>query len=269
MIVHSELSVLSLFIRLHHSPAHSPSATPVARSHASAHLRGRRKQALAPTVAGTMAGYRFWCFAVFLSGAPLTTVLLSDARAGDEPTLPASRSSRATSVESIAPFITEASRRSAIPAQWIRGVMQLESSGNGRAISPKGAVGLMQIMPGTWVELSVRYGLGIHPFDIRTTTSWLALRTSVKCTIVADRQAFLRPTMPVRCDMNSTSLQESRFHPKGRPTSRRSHHCWTTSRANMPQLTAGVHFHGGRLPCLLGGRVHRDGHSVCIRNAST
>ena len=39
------------------------------------------------------------------------------------------------------------------------------------------------------------------------------------------------------------------FHPKLRPTSRRSHHCWTTSRVNMPQLTAGVHFLGGRLPC--------------------
>jgi soluble lytic murein transglycosylase-like protein len=43
--------------------------------------------------------------------------------------------------------------------------MQLESAGNGRAISPKGAPGLMQITPGTWVELSVRYGLGIDPFD--------------------------------------------------------------------------------------------------------
>src|SRR6185437_1638500 len=97
--------------------------------------------------------------------ALLTAVLLSDARAGDEPTLPASRSSRATSVESFAPFITEASRRFAIPAQWIRGVMQFESAGDGRAVSPKGALGLMQIMPGTWIELSVRYELGIDPFD--------------------------------------------------------------------------------------------------------
>jgi len=43
--------------------------------------------------------------------------------------------------------------------------MQFESAGDGRAVSPKGALGLMQIMPGTWVELSVRYGLGIDPFD--------------------------------------------------------------------------------------------------------
>jgi soluble lytic murein transglycosylase-like protein len=26
-------------------------------------------------------------------------------------------------------------------------------------------MGLMQLMPGTWVELSVRYGLGLDPFD--------------------------------------------------------------------------------------------------------
>jgi hypothetical protein len=45
--------------------------------------------------------------------------------------------------------------------------MQLESGGDERAISPKGALGPMQIMPRTWVELSVRYGLGIDPFDPR------------------------------------------------------------------------------------------------------
>ena len=33
----------------------------------------------------------------------------------------------------------------------------------------------------------------------------------------------------------------------------RSHHYWTTSRVNMPQLTAGVHFLCGRLPGLLSG----------------
>ena len=166
MIVYPKLPVSSLFIRSqHHSPAHGPSATAVARNDASAWLRSRRKHALPPTVAGTIAGYRFRRFGVFLSGALLRTVLPSDARAGDEPTLPASRSSRASSVESFAPFITEASRRFAIPTQWIRGVMQLESFGDGRAISPKGALRLMQIMPGTWVELSVRYGLGIDPLD--------------------------------------------------------------------------------------------------------
>jgi len=144
----------------HHSPAHGPSATAVAGNHASARLRGQRKQALGPAVAGTIAGSRSCRFGVFLSGALLATVLLSGARAGDEPTLPASGSSRASSVESLAPFITEASRLFAIPTQRIRGVMQLESSADGRAISPKGALGLMQMMPGHLgrSELPVRIG---------------------------------------------------------------------------------------------------------------
>jgi hypothetical protein len=45
--------------------------------------------------------------------------------------------------------------------------MQIESSGNAHAVSSRGALGLMQIMPGTWVALSVRYGLGIDPFHPR------------------------------------------------------------------------------------------------------
>src|SRR5215472_15499673 len=46
-----------------------------------------------------------------------------------------------------------------------RAVMQIESAGDEHATSRRGAMGLMQIMPGTWVELSVRYGLGLDPYD--------------------------------------------------------------------------------------------------------
>lgn len=114
-----------------------------------------------------MAGSRLLRLAACLSGVLLTTVLLSDTMAGVASTAPGSRSSRAFHVESFATFITEASRRFAIPAHWIRAVMQLESAGGERAVSPKGALGPMQIMPRTWVELSARYGLGIDPFDPR------------------------------------------------------------------------------------------------------
>ncbi len=62
-------------------------------------------------------------------------------------------------------FATEASHRFAIPERWVRAIMQAESGGNAHSISPRGALGLMQIMPATWVELSVRYDLGIDPFD--------------------------------------------------------------------------------------------------------
>lgn len=64
-------------------------------------------------------------------------------------------------------FVTEASHRFAIPERWIDAVMQVESGGNAHAISPRGALGLMQIMPATWVELSARHDLGIDPFDPR------------------------------------------------------------------------------------------------------
>ena len=72
---------------------------------------------------------------------------------------------RYETIDRFAGFIAEASTRFAIPASWIRAVMQVESGGDERATSPRGAIGLMQLMPGTWVELSVRYGLGLDPFD--------------------------------------------------------------------------------------------------------
>jgi soluble lytic murein transglycosylase-like protein len=67
----------------------------------------------------------------------------------------------------IAAHITEASQRFGIPADWIRAVMRAESAGDVRAISSKGAMGLMQIMPGTWAELRLRYRLGRDPYDPR------------------------------------------------------------------------------------------------------
>lgn len=67
----------------------------------------------------------------------------------------------------IADFVDEASRRFAIPTLLIRAVMQAESGGDARALSTQGAMGLMQIMPGTWAELRLRYGLGADPYDPR------------------------------------------------------------------------------------------------------
>ena len=61
--------------------------------------------------------------------------------------------------------IAEASRRFDIPETWIRAIMRVESHGDVRAISPKGAMGLMQIMRPTWDGLRARYGLGNDPFD--------------------------------------------------------------------------------------------------------
>jgi len=61
--------------------------------------------------------------------------------------------------------IAEAARRFNIPVAWIRAVMQIESRGQRHAVSPKGAMGLMQIMPDTWMELRTHYALAGDPFD--------------------------------------------------------------------------------------------------------
>jgi hypothetical protein len=67
-------------------------------------------------------------------------------------------------------IIDEAAGRFGIPDTWIRGVMQAESGGrtqrDGRPIiSPKGAMGLMQVMPDTYRTLRIQYGLGSNAYD--------------------------------------------------------------------------------------------------------
>lgn len=66
-----------------------------------------------------------------------------------------------------APHVAEASLRFGIPQDWIWRVMHVESRGNARAVSPAGAMGVMQIMPGTWAMLTARHRLGSDPFDVR------------------------------------------------------------------------------------------------------
>lgn len=66
-----------------------------------------------------------------------------------------------------AAYVQEAAQRFGIPESWIWAVMRVESRGQARAVSPKGAMGLMQIMPATWAALRARYGLGADPFDPR------------------------------------------------------------------------------------------------------
>lgn len=83
-------------------------------------------------------------------------------------TLPAA----AQSVARWQPLIAEASVRFGIPVAWIERVMRAESGGRtmlgGRPIvSHAGAMGLMQLMPGTWAEMRAALGLGDDPHDPR------------------------------------------------------------------------------------------------------
>ena len=78
----------------------------------------------------------------------------------------------AQSVHRWSGYIAEASLRFGVPEAWIRRVMRAESGGrttlNGRPITSRaGAMGLMQLMPGTWREMRTAYRLGLDPHDPR------------------------------------------------------------------------------------------------------
>ena len=67
-----------------------------------------------------------------------------------------------------APFdqpIAAAAARFALPAPLLRAVVAAESDFAVFAVSPRGAMGLMQIMPDTWADLRLRHALGRDPFD--------------------------------------------------------------------------------------------------------
>jgi hypothetical protein len=60
--------------------------------------------------------------------------------------------------------IAAASQRFGIPEAWIRAVMRAESAGDRHAVSHRGAMGLMQVMPATWAGLRAQHALGADPF---------------------------------------------------------------------------------------------------------
>ena len=80
-----------------------------------------------------------------------------------------------SSEERMAPWahhIDEAAHRFGVPRGWIEAVILAESGGrttqDGHPItSPKGAMGLMQLMPGTYADMRKRHGLGQDPHDPR------------------------------------------------------------------------------------------------------
>lgn len=68
--------------------------------------------------------------------------------------------------------IEDASARFGVPAAWIARVMHAESRGRTEwagkpTTSPAGAMGLMQLMPGTWTEMRARLQLGDDPHQPR------------------------------------------------------------------------------------------------------
>lgn len=95
------------------------------------------------------------------SAARLLAALLAAASLAAEPQGASCAPSAGVGVEGA---IDEAARRFGLPSAWIRAVVRAESGGRADALSPKGAMGLMQLMPGTWREMRAELSLGDDPF---------------------------------------------------------------------------------------------------------
>jgi len=160
-------SVIPLFGQsTDHSSVPATLRTTVARSGGRGQPSGRRVSASSLTAASRMAALRslgsMLCAVMVLAASMLSC---SAAYAGQAS--PATHRASGKSFHPFAAFVTEASRRFAVPEHWIRAVMRVESGEKSRARSRKGATGLMQIMPKTWTELRARHSLGADPYDPR------------------------------------------------------------------------------------------------------
>ena len=100
-----------------------------------------------------------------LAACGMIVVMTAPALAEPSPGEPVAHAvSAASRSDPWAACIAVAARRFAIPERWIRAVMAVESVNDPSALSPKGAIGLMQVMPATWEELRAKHGLGAAPW---------------------------------------------------------------------------------------------------------
>jgi Transglycosylase SLT domain len=165
VIVHPEKSLIPLFDRTqYHSSVPTMPVTAIARSGGPGRPPGRRDSASPLTAASTMAALPS-LGAIACTVAIFVSPMLFSVVAHAERALSGTHRANSLPVDPFAAFITEASKRFAVPEHWIRSVMRVESAGVVRARSRKGAMGLTQIMPETWTELRTRYNLGTDPYD--------------------------------------------------------------------------------------------------------
>lgn len=135
-------------------------------------MKYTRSHAVARTALGSLGTCSPGCVSVpagiaatlLLGVASPTLALASDAPVNSPSAAPPAHSANA---HPYGAHVAEASQRFGIPEAWIWSVMRVESAGNASARSHAGAMGLMQVMPGTYAELRSRYGLGPNPYDPR------------------------------------------------------------------------------------------------------
>ena len=102
---------------------------------------------------------------LFVAGCALATVTVLlgvDGRAADRPVF--------CSTKPWQSIVQQASERFDLPRAWLNAVIRSESAGcatvNGKPIiSAAGAMGLMQLMPSTWLQYRARLQLGADPFQ--------------------------------------------------------------------------------------------------------
>jgi len=139
----------------------------VARNGSPGWPTGRRICALPWTAASTMAVLQGVGRRASLVAA-IVTALLSSGSIGMAQSPPdLMPTERASASSPFADLVAEASKRFSIPPAWIQAVITIESTNDPHALSPKGAMGLMQIMPSTWATWRDRLNLGNDPFDPR------------------------------------------------------------------------------------------------------
>jgi soluble lytic murein transglycosylase-like protein len=138
----------------------------VARSDSPGRPLGRHLGALPWTGASTVAGWPCAGRRALLAALALPFLLSFADTADAQSTAPPASSPRIMqALDPFASFVAEAAQRFDIPAAWIRAVMFVESDDDASAVSPKGAIGLMQVMPNTYQDMRLRYGLGVDPFQ--------------------------------------------------------------------------------------------------------
>ncbi len=113
---------------------------------------------------------------------------------------PASEAQAANLREFCAHYVEVHASTYQVPVELVHAIIQVESNWSPHAVSPKGAVGLMQLMPATAVRFGVRNRFDIEE-NIRGGVAYLAwlirlfrldLRLAVAAYFVGESQILLR-----------------------------------------------------------------------------